>query len=477
MVSHTTATSQGNLEDSQERQYGKLGEVAYEKQTVVTYTSPLSPSVFETKYAFDTFGRLQRLTYPDGEVLTNTYDCGGNLQSTQSEKNGYRYRYLLALHYDKFEQRIQMEQGNGVKTAYAYDPKTRRLHQLTAGKGTLFQNLHYGYDQVGNILTLQNQVPVPTPNQYGGPAQPEAFTYDELYRLTSAQGSFQYAPDKTHTYTLTMGYDTIHNITTKNQLHTIVQPSQQAITQKKTSYDFTYTYNPSGPASTRPHAPVKITGRTYSHDPNGNQTGWTHDQNGTQRTLTWDEENRLQTLSDQGHTQQYKYDADGPKNHQARPPGRDRLRQPVLHPKTRRHRHQARLRRHHEDRQQAPEAGHPNANPQGKTPLTRRTSTSTTPTTSAAAATSPTSTASSTSTSSTSRSASSGWNRTATSRTPYLFTAKELDEETNCITSGRGITIEDMCGRIRRFIDRFRSNCRRIWLETLPEYSLFNPLR
>ena len=48
--------------------------------------------------------------------------------------------------------------------------------------------------------------------------------------------------------------------------------------------------NPSGPTSTRPHAPVKITGRTYSHDPNGNQTGWTHDTNGTNRTLTCQEE-------------------------------------------------------------------------------------------------------------------------------------------------------------------------------------------
>src|SRR5437762_2847107 len=37
-----------------------------------------------------------------------------------------------------------------------------------------------------------------------------------------------------------MVYDTIHNIAVKNQLHTIIQPSQHAITQKKTSYNFAY---------------------------------------------------------------------------------------------------------------------------------------------------------------------------------------------------------------------------------------------
>ncbi len=88
--------------------------------------------------------------------------------------------------------------------------------------------------------------------------------------------------------------DTIHNIVKKTQAHALVQPSGVSIPQHKTSYDWSYIYNPSGPSSVRPHAPVKITGRTYTHDLNGNQTGWTHDTNGTNRTLAWDEENRIQ---------------------------------------------------------------------------------------------------------------------------------------------------------------------------------------
>ena len=38
-----------------------------------------------------------------------------------------------------------------------------------------------------------------------------------------------------------MAYDSIHNITAKQQ-HQIIVPGGQAITQKKTRYDWTYEY-------------------------------------------------------------------------------------------------------------------------------------------------------------------------------------------------------------------------------------------
>lgn len=313
VVSKTTTNSNGQtFQDSEERQYGKLGEVVFEKKTIVTATTPNTPSVFETKYQFDTFGRLLKLTYPDGEVLTNTYDSGGNLLATQGIKNGYRYDYLKRLNYDKFEQRVMLEAGNNVKTAYTYNAQTRRLSTLTSGKGqgNLFQNLAYGYDKVGNVLGLQNQVDIPPPSSYGGPTN-QTFVYDELYRLTHAEGTFQYSPNKTHTYKLDMGYDSIHNIQTKNQLHTLVQPSTQAITQKKTTYNWTYAYGASGPSSVRPHAPTHIGERTYTYDANGNQLGWTHDKNGTKRTILWNEENRAEEIADNGHVKTYKYDDQG----------------------------------------------------------------------------------------------------------------------------------------------------------------------
>ncbi|WP_161603788.1 RHS repeat protein, partial [Noviherbaspirillum massiliense] len=119
--------------------------------------SPNSPEVWTTDYLFDTFGRLQRLVYPDGEVLSFAYDAGGNVQFAQGQKQGQLFTYLTRLEYDKFEQRAYMAYGNGIRTQYTYHPQNRRLNSLEAsGQGRTLQNLAYRYDNVGNILGLNN---------------------------------------------------------------------------------------------------------------------------------------------------------------------------------------------------------------------------------------------------------------------------------------------------------------------------------
>jgi RHS repeat-associated protein len=256
---------------------------------------------------FDTWNRLQSLTYPDGEVLTNQYDSGGSIRAAAGDKAGHHYVYLKRLEYDKFGQRTFVDLGNNVRTSYSYNPLNRRLANLKAGKGdgNLFQNLTYEYDKVGNILGQANSAAVSSPNQLGGATQYH-YDYDDLYRLTHAEGTFDYQPDKQHSYQLDMVYDSIHNIKAKTQLHTLRQPSGQLITQKKTTYDWAYAY-----AGDQPHAPTHIGERTFSYDANGNQTGWEHDKNGTRRTIVWDAENRIQSIYDNGHEKTYKYDAAG----------------------------------------------------------------------------------------------------------------------------------------------------------------------
>jgi len=293
-----------------ERFYGKLGELTKEIKTVASKTqgkSANSPEVYTTEYTFDTFGRLQRLVYPDGETLTNLYDAGGLLRAATGIRGSFRYDYLKRLEYDKFEQRAFVQYGNNVRSSYTYDPYNRRLANLRAGKstGNLFQNILYGYDKVGNILSLKNDVAIPSPNEYGGPTD-QGFRYDDLYRLTDAQGIYQFASGKQDIYSFAMSYDTIHNILNKNQEHQVVQPSGTLVTQKKTTYNWNYAYN-----NQKPHAPVHIGERTYSYDDNGNQTGWTSDANGTRRNIVWDEENRIQSVFDNGHQKEYIYNDAG----------------------------------------------------------------------------------------------------------------------------------------------------------------------
>jgi len=262
--------------------------------------------VWTTEYLFDTFGRLQRLAYPDGEILSYGYDAGGNVSFAQGVKQGQTFTYLPRLEYDKFEQRAYLAYGNGATTQYAYDARNRRLATLQAAtQGRTIQNLAYRYDNVGNILGLANHVPVPPPNLMGGPTD-QRFGYDDLYRLTQATGTWDYAPNKQQRYSLAMTYDSIHNIRSKTQLDEVVQPGGQAIAQKKTSYDWTYEY-----ASSHPHAPTHLGQRSYTYDANGNQLGWDNDQNGTRRHIVWDEDNRIQSVFDNGHEKTYQYDDSG----------------------------------------------------------------------------------------------------------------------------------------------------------------------
>src|SRR5262249_34028830 len=191
--------------------YGRLGEVVQEIKTVATDTGAPS-GVYTTQYTYDTWGRLQQLVYPDSEVLTNRYDSGGLLRAAAGVKNGVTFDYLQRLEYDKFEQRAFMQTANGIRTGFSYNPLNRRPAHLTPGPagGQAFQNVLYAYDLVGNILQVSNNVPVPTPPDFGGPVQ-QNYAYDDLYRLVTATGTHQYAPNKTDQYSFSQAYDTIHN--------------------------------------------------------------------------------------------------------------------------------------------------------------------------------------------------------------------------------------------------------------------------
>ncbi|ACY15442.1 SpvB/TcaC N-terminal domain-containing protein [Haliangium ochraceum] len=290
----------------QEQRYGALGEVVFERRSIDSHTmgeSDNSPEIYVTQYLYDTWGRLQQMIYPDTEVLTYAYDSGGLVRAAEGVKLGTQFRYLSRLEYDRFSQRVFQETGNGIRSHYAYDAENRRLRTLEAGE---FQRLEYGYDNVGNVLSLVNDVPNARPNEYGGRTE-QSFSYDDLYRLTGASGTWHQPPNKRNQYTYTMQYDDIHNIRAKEQRHWIRNRGDgKDITQHKTTYAWGYDYG-----SEKPHAATHVGDRTFFYDDNGNQVGWDHDQNGLRRTIVWDEENRVRSISDNGRTTDFVYDHGG----------------------------------------------------------------------------------------------------------------------------------------------------------------------
>lgn len=91
--------------------------------------------------------------------------------------------------YDKFGQRTYMKYCNGAETFYTYKPQRRRLQGLkvNAGGNTIMDNA-YTYDAVSNVLGVTNGAALPQSGKAGGQMS-HAYTYDALYRLSSATGT------------------------------------------------------------------------------------------------------------------------------------------------------------------------------------------------------------------------------------------------------------------------------------------------
>ena len=109
---------------------------------------------------------------------------------------------------------------------------------MTVGGNTIMDNA-YTYDAVSNVLSVVNGASVPQSGKAGG-QMAHTYTYDALYRLVSATGTYTGADNKTANYTLAMGYDNMHRITSKRQI--LTQNNVQFNGTLNAGYDLTYTY-------------------------------------------------------------------------------------------------------------------------------------------------------------------------------------------------------------------------------------------
>ena len=289
-------------------------------------------ATYVTQWAYDSHNRLLEMIYPDEEKVSYTYDLGGQLTNVHGYKS-YGYDYVNRIGYDKFGQRTYMKYCNGAETFYTYDLQRRRLQGLKvdAGGRTIMDNA-YTYDAVSNVLGVTNGAALPQSGKAGGQMS-HSYTYDALYRLTGATGTYTGADSKTASYTLAMGYDNMHRITSKSQ-H-LTQGNLQFEGTLNVGYDLTYTYGQEegkkfqldnvSDVNYRTEATPDESQKTrnshaYKYDANGNlvyvNTGRTKkdgttDEKAHERKLKWDEENRLLASDDDGFVTNYWYDADG----------------------------------------------------------------------------------------------------------------------------------------------------------------------
>ena len=280
----------------QEFFYSRLGQVIKSIRTVQLGESDMRTWIWSAEY--DTWNRVQTMTYPDGEKVTYSYNRAGNLQKMDGEKLGRSYSYISRIGYNKYEKQVYLQYGNGSVTTYNYEPKRQRLEQMSvSSNNNLIMNNTYVYDALSNILGISNSAEAIA--EIGG-ASSHIYSYDDLYRLKEASGEFR-GMNEAGNYTLVMQYDIMGNILQKTQTHNINDVEQSA-----TSYDFEYKYE--GP---QPNAATEIGDRVFKYDVNGNQTSWLDSVSNDYRQLAWDEENRLTLISDNGYLSRYVYDASG----------------------------------------------------------------------------------------------------------------------------------------------------------------------
>ena len=287
-------------------------------------------ATYVTQWTYDSHNRLIEMIYPDEEKVTYSYNLGGLLEKVRGEKS-YGYDYITKLGYDKFEQRIYLKYCNGAETFYTYDNR-RRLSNLAVNSGgaSIMDNA-YTFDAVSNVLSVANNASLPANGNAGGQMS-HTYTYDGLYRLATATGTYTGADNKSASYTLAMGYDNMHRIKSKSQ-H-LTQDNVQFNGTLNVGYDLTYTYGSEEGKKFQLESVKDVNYRTeetpegqqienghiYQYDKNGNliyvntnrvMTDGHRDNSVGERKLIWDEENRLLAVDDNGFVSNYWYDADG----------------------------------------------------------------------------------------------------------------------------------------------------------------------
>ena len=277
--------------------YGRQGEVTKTVRTVMASVADIRTYVYGATY--DSWNRVQTMTYPDGEVVTYHYNAAGQVESLTSNKQGRQSVIVDRIGYDKEGHTVYTKLGNGTETTYTYDKQRERLQvmNLTADGQTVMEN-RYRYDAVDNILGITNAANPTSLTKLNkaklGGRSSHTYEYDELNRLIHANGKAKRA-----------SYDMVMSFGRMSEPLTKVQKVDSTTTAK--SYNFAYKYEDSN----HPTAPTQIGHDHYTYDANGNPVLVTNDSTNTTREMYWDEDNRLMVLSDNGKTSRYTYNAAG----------------------------------------------------------------------------------------------------------------------------------------------------------------------
>jgi len=251
----------------------------------LTETTRIAGVDYALTSAHDSLGRLTAMLYPGEVGYKNDYDPVSGYLAKVKDYADNNIVYWQAKAMDAEGHLTEAYLNNGLTTQRVYQPDTGLLESVRTGvKGTnglvaTVQDDSYSYDAVGNLSIRVDNIALS--NEY--------FDYDSINRLTSAQVDGLNA--------ISVTYDEIGNITSKSDVGS------------------TYTYNPSGVNSVRPHAVTSTSGgpvtTSFTYDANGNMlTGNGRTYLNAQGQQGWNSFNKPVSIVQGNVTETFLYDAD-----------------------------------------------------------------------------------------------------------------------------------------------------------------------
>ncbi len=227
-------------------------DLTYDLHGRVTMDQKLiKDKLFTFKYTYDLMGGVKTMEYPEGSIAYYDYDQAHQLMRVAVDEDVFADEFK----YTSLGQIESMRIGQTVVTSSDFDETQmyRMTGRNTEYNGVKIQDYSYSYDAMGNLTNLVDA-------NSGQTAKTVDYTYDDLYRLTSAAySSVANSTPVTETYS----YDAIGNILNKSDVGA-------------------YTYD-----SVNPHAVVQVGSKTFAYDANGNMT--THES----ESQEYDYKNRL----------------------------------------------------------------------------------------------------------------------------------------------------------------------------------------
>ena len=136
---------------------------------MLSETDTIGGVQYPISYTYDPTGNIRTITYPDQTKVTYSYDALDRVTNVEAGTTRY-----VSFTYNQDDTINTITYGDGEVTSYGYDGMSRPTSMTTSQGNTQKLSLSYGYDNVGNVKSINS----------------ESFGYDPLNRLTSASGGW-----------------------------------------------------------------------------------------------------------------------------------------------------------------------------------------------------------------------------------------------------------------------------------------------